>query len=492
VRRTLSVGTRWALLYTFVTLIALSLPIGFIYVSVTRRIERDARLLLASYTAEVRAELEGHPAHPEIAVKTFTARLRRITPELDYGAAFTRADESDGFRIGSLASEEPLQIAAAADGHASVQRIERLAGRQSPYLVATSRVRGGSLVAAISDRSFVGAVDQIHGVMLVSAPLVLALSALSGAWLAGRSLRPISEMTDAALRIGGENLSERIPTRGVGDELDRLAATLNDMFDRIADAMQRLRGFSADAAHQLRSPLASLQNEIEVTLEEGDLDLSTRQLLQGILAQVGELAATVTAMLRLARSESGLSPGQAASVELVHLLDGVVSLFQPVAEERGIALELAASQPVAIRGDVAWLRELFASLVQNAIAHTPAGGSVAISVAERPEEAVVRVVDTGEGIPSAEHDRIFDRFYRVSPARDVPGSGLGLALARQIAVAHGGSIELESEIGHGSIFTVRLSRSPRERSPASEACWAEPPDMAPAAHRGGTGRPATL
>jgi heavy metal sensor kinase len=492
VRRTLSVGTRWALLYTFVTLIALSLPIGVIYVSVARRIERDARLLLDSYLAEVRAELEDHPAHPEVAVATFTARLRRITPELDYGAAFTSEDGSSVFRLGSLAAEGLLPSSSTADGRGPVNRIERLSGHRSSYLVATSSARGGFLVTAISNRSFDGAVEQIRGVMLVSAPLVLALSALSGAWLAGRSLRPIAEMTDAALRIGGENLSERIPTRGVGDELDRLAATLNDMFDRIAGAMQRLRGFSADAAHQLRSPLASLQNEIEVTLEEGDIDTSTRRLLEGILVQVGELAATVTAMLRLARSESGLSPGQAASVELASLLDGVVSLFQPVAEERGIVLELAAPRSVEIRGDVAWLRELFASLVQNAIAHTPTGGSVAISVGEQPAEAVVQVVDTGEGIPRAEHERIFDRFYRVSPARDVPGSGLGLALARQIAVAHGGTIELASELGRGSTFTVRLSRSHTEGSPGLAARPAESRAMDPAAHRGGSSRAAAL
>jgi heavy metal sensor kinase len=464
VRRTLSVGTRWALLYTFVTTIGLSLPLGFIYVSVTRRIERDAWLLLDSYLAEVRGELEDHPEHPGVAVTAFTARLRRITPELDYGAAFARADGSSEFRIGSLAADGALPNPSMTDGRAPVHHIERITGHGSAYLVANSPARGGFLVTAISNRSFAGAVDQIRDVMLFSAPLVLALSALSGAWLAGRSLRPISEMTDAALRIGGENLSERIPTRGAGDELDRLATTLNDMFDRIADAMQRLRGFSADAAHQLRSPLASLQNEIEVTLEEGGLDASAGKLLEGILVQVGELSATVTAMLRLARSESGLGPGQAADVELVRLLDGVISLFQPVAEERGIALKLVAAQPVEIQGDLAWLRELFASLVQNAIAHTPAGGSVTISVGKKSAEVVVQVEDTGEGIPPAEHDRIFDRFYRVSPARDVPGSGLGLALARQIAIAHGGSIELESEIGRGSTFTVRLSCS---RPPAT-------------------------
>jgi len=485
VRRPVSVGTRWALLYTFVTSIALSIPIGFIYVNVKHQIKRDARLLIDSYLAEVRSEVQDHPERPEIGVGKFTAQLRRIKPELDYGAALVHPDGSIGFRIGSLAGSRPLPSLQAAEGGAAEHRVQQLGGEGPSYLVAASPFHGGVLTAAISNRSFAGGVDQIRRVMFVSAPLVLVLSALCGGWLARRSLRPIAHMTDSARRIEGENLSERIPTRGTNDELDRLAATLNEMFDRIADAMLRLRGFSADAAHQLKSPLASLQNQIEVTLGGEDLEESTRRLLSGILAQVGELGASVGAMLRLARSESGLSEGQVAAVDLGRLLDGVVSLFQPVAEARGIALELSPAHPVEVWGDVAWLRELFASLVQNALVHTPAGGSVALSVAEKPGQVQVRVADTGEGIAASEHERIFDRFYRVSPSRGVPGSGLGLALARQIAVAHGGAIEVESEPGHGATFTVRLPRVSsrprphrslrRDRPHGASSPWASAP-----------------
>jgi two-component system heavy metal sensor histidine kinase CusS len=460
-RRSLSVGTRWALVYTFVTTIALSVPIGFIYLSVARQIERDAWLLADSYVAEVRAELEDHPETPDVAVRKFTERLRRITPELDYGAAYFAADGTPRFRIGSLAATRPLRLVPAEASRAPAHRLRKLRGREPAYLVATIPVPGGFLAAAVSNRSFATSVGQIRRVVFVSAPIVLALSGLLGAWFARRSLRPIAQMTASARRIGGENLSERIPTRGTDDELDRLAATLNEMFDRIGDAMQRLHGFSADAAHQLKSPIASLQNEIEVTLAGEDLDESTRRLLGGFLDQVVELGSSVGAMLRLARSESGLSEGQAAPVELRRLLDGVVSLFHPVAEERGVSLELKAPEPVEIQGDLAWLREMFASLVQNAVAHTLDGGSVTLSLAAKPGEAVVEVADSGEGIPEAEQERIFDRFYRVSPARGVPGSGLGLALARQIAMAHGGTIEVQSRVGFGSIFTVRLSRSSR-------------------------------
>jgi signal transduction histidine kinase len=468
-RRSLSVGTRWALVYTFVTTIALAIPIGFIYLSVTRQIKHDAWLLADSYGAEVRAELEDHPGMPEVAVRKFTERLRRITPELDYGVAYFAPDGTPRFQIGSLEGAEPGRLASVAASRAPAHRFRRFRTHDPAYLVATIPVRGGLVAAAVSNRTFATSVAEIRRVMFISAPIVLALSGLLGAWLARRSLRPIAQMTESARRIGGENLSERIPTRGTDDELDRLAATLNEMFDRIGDAMQRLHGFSADAAHQLKSPIASLQNEIEVTLAAEDLDESTRRLLAGFLDQVVELGSSVAAMLRLARSESGLSAGQATPVELRGLLDGVVSLFQPVAEERGVTLELNAAEPVEILGDLAWLREMFASLVQNAVVHTLQGGSVTLSLAQKPGEVVVEVADSGEGIPDSEQERIFDRFYRVSPARGVPGSGLGLALARQIAMAHGGTIDVQSRLGVGSIFTVRLSRSSRTQPGAQRA-----------------------
>jgi signal transduction histidine kinase len=465
-RRSLSVGVRWALLYTIVTFTLLAVPIGFIYVSVERQIERDASLLLESYLAEVRSELDAHADRPEAAVSAFTARVRRIVPELDYGAAFVRRDGGEGFRVGSLARVPPSRLALLPT-HPE-PRLARLGDAAPPHLVVTRPLAEGVLQAAISSRSFAGRLEEIKRLIVVGAPLALGLSTLCGAWLARRSLRPIARMNESARRIGGENLSERIPRSGNDDELDRLAATLNGMFDRIAGAMGRLRGFSADAAHQLKSPLASLQNEIEVTLQDRDLDPGTRGLLEGILLQVAELGASVGAMLRLARSESGLCEEQIASVDLPRLLDGVVTLFQPMAEERGIALGLALAEPVEVQGDVAWLRELIANLVQNGISHTPQGGSVSIALEAEPREVQIRVVDTGEGIAPAEQDRVFDRFYRVSPTRDVPGTGLGLALARQIAVAHGGSIELESEPGHGCAFTLRLPRRVEAAAPQRE------------------------
>ena len=434
-RRPLSVGTRWALLYTVATLLALSVPIGFIYASVDRQVHRDARLLLASYLSEVRVELESHPEEAGAFVAAFTDALNRISPDLEYGAVFVPAHGGYSFRVGSLARAD-----AAGDA--------RLRSRAA--------LAGGELEVVISQRSFDRSLGRIRWAIGVAAPLALALSTLCGAWLARRSLRPIARMTASARQISGERLADRIPLRGTGDELDRLAETLNGMFDRLSDAMERLRGFSADAAHQLKSPLSALQNEIEATLGAGRVDAATRRLLEGLLERVGELSGCVGAMLRLARSESGLCDGQAGPVDLPLLLDGVASLFQPLAEERGIALELRAAPPVLVQGDVAWLRELFANLVQNAIEHTRRGGRIELSLAVAPDVVSVAVRDDGEGIDPAEQERIFDRFHRVSPSRDEPGSGLGLTLARQIARAHGGDARCLAREGGGTVLEVTL------------------------------------
>lgn len=475
--RRLSVGTRWALLYAAVTLLVLSVPIGFVYVSMRSRIEGDARLLLNSYMTEIRAEIEAHPDRPEQAIRELTAQLRRVSPALEHGAALLDASGAPVAQAGSLrersfALPEPLRA-----GERS-EILYRSGGRKiHPDLVAASAVPGGFVQVSISSRRFEESIDQMKKALALAAPLGLLLSALAGAWLARRSLRPIAQMTDSARRISGDNLSERIPVRGTDDELDRLAITLNRMFDRLASSMERLHDFTVDAAHQLKSPIATLQNEIEVTLGEDEIDADTRCLLEALLRQVVELATSVGAMLRLARSEVGLTEAQVVPVDVGEVLDGVATLFQPMAEARGVSLELEVGAPASIPGDVAWLRVLFSNLVQNALDHTPEGGGIQLVLTAKKDEVSVRVSDTGSGIPKAEHQRIFDRFYRVSSARDTTGSGLGLTLAKQIALAHGGDIEVESEPGKGSTFAVRL---PTRRGRAAGR-----------SRRRGTSRPAT-
>jgi signal transduction histidine kinase len=178
-----------------------------------------------------------------------------------------------------------------------------------------------------------------------------------------------------------------------------------------------------------------------------------------VLDEVDRLGAGPDALLRLATSEAGLQPSQRRAVALAELLADLVGFFEPLAAEKDVKLELEVAPMSPVLGDPAWLHQLFANLVHNAIKFTPPGGSVRVELASEPDvrAAAVTVSDTGVGIPAEHLDRIFDRFHKVDASRSAQGFGLGLALAREIAKAHGGTIHVESEPGRGTRFRVLLA-----------------------------------
>ena len=164
----------------------------------------------------------------------------------------------------------------------------------------------------------------------------------------------------------------------------------------------------------------------------------------------------VGAMMRLARSEAGLSPEQITPVDLHAILDSLGAIFEPMARERDIGFWIDSAGPAVVGGDSAWLCQLFGNVIDNAIRYNRPGGRVGVALEREGGLVAVRISDSGVGIPAAEIDRVFERFHRVSQGRDTRGWGVGLAIAREIARSHGGSIALESKLGVGSVFTVRL------------------------------------
>jgi signal transduction histidine kinase len=226
-----------------------------------------------------------------------------------------------------------------------------------------------------------------------------------------------------------------------------------------------MRGFTANAAHELRAPLTRLRNRLETALEAGRDAEPDSKTLEALLADVDRLSAMVSGLLRLAHSEGGLEPERVAEVDLAALLEAVAEFFEPLAEEKGVTLRRGPMHPALVRGDPAWLHQLFANLVDNAVKFTPAGGAVELEAALEGPAVVVKVHDTGRGIAAEDLERIFDPFHRGGVSAEVEGVGLGLPLARQIARAHGGDIALDSAPGHGSTFRVRLpaASAARER-----------------------------
>ena len=298
-------------------------------------------------------------------------------------------------------------------------------------------------------------------IMAAVLPFGLLLAGGGGWLLARRALKPVDIMTQAARRISGEHLDERLQETGSGDELDRLAKTLNNMLGRLDDAFHQIRQFSADASHELQTPLTILKGEMEVALRSPRSPEEYQGVLESGLEEIDRISHLVEGLLLLARADAGVLRLDLRPVKLKELLQEIYEQMKVVADDHSVSLQTASLEAVSIQGDREHLRRLLLNVVDNAIKYTPAGGSVALSLQDDGGWASLKVSDTGIGLSKKEQERIFSRFHRATEARsrDEKGVGLGLSLARSIAEAHGGRIQVESTPGQGSTFTVLLPRA---------------------------------
>jgi heavy metal sensor kinase len=456
VRAPLSIQTKWAVRYTAALLVSISIFAFYVYARIDRNLEQDARLVLELQAQELVQEMGESPGLGEGLTEDVDRHVASAEPGVMLGIAIYDPSGKLLIARGSLQGRTLAVPGDVVRGRTTPAVYKADFGDRSAYLVLATRAPNGIVQVAVSQHRFEERARHLAWVMVLALPLLLLLTLGTGWLLARGSLRPVAQITATARRITGANLDEQIPTTGSGDELDQLAATLNDMIARLRQSMERMRQFSADAAHELRTPLAALRSQIEVTLEKERTPAEYRGVLSGLLEEVETLGDAVHAMLRLASSEAGIDPTRRAAVALLPLLDEVMDFFEPVADEHQVELRRTSCPNVSISGDPTWLRQLFANLLHNAIKYTPAGGRVTIEASLHGGRIAVRVRDTGVGIPKGEQERVFARFHRTGARQEVPGSGLGLPIAREIARAHGGSIELESTPGVGSTFTIWL------------------------------------
>jgi len=311
--------------------------------------------------------------------------------------------------------------------------------------------------------------------VLLTAGLVVMLGAAGGGYLLSRrALRPVDEITRTAALISSNRLDERIAVENPHDELGRLASTLNTMLDRLDQSFGELKRFTADAAHELRTPLTLLRNQLEVCLRKSRSAADYEETLRSALDDTQRICRLAEQLLELARGDSESQPVATDPVPLAALLTDVVTQLDRIARPNDVTIELDESltcsafddddnassfaDGVAISGDCARLRRLFVNLLDNAVKHTPAGGSVRVHSETISSMIRVTIEDSGCGI-SAEHlPHIFDRFYRADDSRVTAtgGTGLGLAICRSIVEAHSGTIEVTSEPGQGTQVLVSL------------------------------------
>ena len=306
-------------------------------------------------------------------------------------------------------------------------------------------------------------IDQaLHGLvrtLIIAVPLALALAAGGGIFLARRALKPVDKIAQTAQKIGEGDLSQRINVN-TKDELGRLAATLNEMIGRLEKAFQRQKQFTSDASHELRTPLAVIEAESTLALQKERPPSDYRQSLEIVSRGARQMASLIDQLLTLARADAGKEQWNFAEVELGKLITNLSIDVEVLCQEKGLSFQLGQTQDLVVKGDEARLRELFMNLLDNAIRYTSAPGTISLSLRREGQMAVVAITDTGIGIPAEDILFIFERFYRVDKSRSRAeggsGLGLGLAICRHIVEAHGGKIEVESQVGVGSTFSVWL------------------------------------
>lgn len=290
---------------------------------------------------------------------------------------------------------------------------------------------------------------------LIGVPLALVFAAGGGLWLGWQGLRPLTSMGAEAEAITATTLETRL-TVPAAAELEQLARSFNTVLDRLGSALSTQRRFMADASHELRTPISIMRTAADVTLSRAVRDEGEyREALAAVSQQASRLTGLVDDMLVLARADGGGYPVVLASVNLTALVSECVRELRPRADDKGITVRTSL-EVVTLKGDDTLLRRMFSNLFGNALKYTPLGGSVDVSLTKADGEVVLRVADTGPGIPPEDRERVFERFVRLDPARGAGGAGLGLAIARWVAEAHSGRVRIVSSGADGSVFAVSL------------------------------------
>ena len=297
--------------------------------------------------------------------------------------------------------------------------------------------------------------------LYIASPLALLVSLMGGWFLAGRALRPVHAITQAARRITAGDWSQRIQTPHSNDEIGQLASTFNDMIGRLEVSFKQIRQFSADASHELRTPLTITKGETELALRRPRQAEDYRVVLESNLEEIDRMSRIVDELLFLSRADLGEIKLKMVPVQLDDLFREIHQQAAVLGKERQIQTVLTRVEPVVVEGDDLRLRELLLNLVDNAVKYSQEGQTVELALGLAGNQAKLMVKDHGIGIAPENHTRVFDRFYRTDEARahGAKGTGLGLAICKWIVDVHHGTIELQSTVHGGSCFTVFLPLS---------------------------------
>jgi heavy metal sensor kinase len=295
----------------------------------------------------------------------------------------------------------------------------------------------------------------LRNLLLLIVPASVLIASIGGWYTARKALEPVSKIRTAAAAISSSNLHERVPTGTTNDELSELASTFNDMIARIEETFASQRRFVADASHDLRTPLMVIQAKLDRLLQNPNFPPHVREDLRHCASEVDRLARIANDLLLLTRAESHQLRLSHERERLDEMLIESVGKMKALAAHKNISLWVDVDEPVVLACDPPTLQRVLMNILDNAVTHTPDGGTVTARLSVEGANAVVTIADSGPGIQPDDLPKIFDRFYRGDTARSSRGSGLGLAIARTIIEAHHGAITISSTPGEGT--TVRIT-----------------------------------
>jgi signal transduction histidine kinase len=443
---------------TAIVLAVLVVPLGVVNSrdaerELTSKVERDAVAVasLAEDSLEAGAS-EAPPALQRLADGYLEQTGGRIVVVDEHGTALVDASDRPGR---SFASRPEIAEALGGQVSTGIRSSESL-GTDLLYVavpVASGGVVHGAVRITYPTSTLDARVRRYWLLLGVISAVVLALAALIGLSLARWATRPLRRLEDAAAEVGAGDLNVRVPEEGP-DEVRALARTFNDTVGKLDALVDSQQAFVADASHQLRTPLTALRLRLENL--ERDLSPDASADLAAALAEVGRLGEIVDALLALARADSDASPPE--RLDLPEVLAERVAVWSAVAERRHVAIELHAATAPPVLAARERVEQVVDNLLSNALAVSPPGRCVIVTLSTSPGYSEISIADEGPGLTTEEREHAFDRFWR---KRNGAGSGLGLAIARRLVEADGGTIELRDSTAGGIEARVTLPLATR-------------------------------
>ncbi len=468
-RRPLGLAGRLTAWYAISSFLLLFTATAFLYFALTRSFDREDSQYLVEKVRTLQTLLEEHPGQLD-TVQWEVQGESLANPSVRVLSRVISPTGQVVFETTGISREIPVQAfpAPAAPGVLvpSVSKIVIKNGRRFRVLSATvgggpsAQLRPASyqLQVAIDVTSEQDLLAGYRKQLWIVLGVGLLACIIGGYRIARRGLRPLTEISAVIGRTKSPAFDERVSAEGLPAELVQLATTFNDLMDRSNDSFDRLSRFSSDIAHELRTPVNNLRGEIDVALVMPRSTREYAELLGSLSEECEHLTRLIDSLLFLARAEHPEMHIHREDLDIKRELEVVREFYDAAATDAGIVLNLVETGDVNCSLDRTLFQRAIANLVQNALAHTPEGGRVTIEARRNQSSLAVSISDTGIGIPGEHLSRLFDRFYRVDPARSkaTGGVGLGLAIIQSIAHLHGGTVEITSEVDRGTLVALRL------------------------------------